>query len=182
MSVMLWYNKNMDNREDILKEAENLKRTKGRIDIVELANTLGIKVYSTKDIKQPSFIAFDPQTQSYEIYFNSKDAGTRQRFSIAHEIAHYILHRDKIVSFGVVGRNHNNSLSISEEKEADCLAGALLMPANSVSDFIHNKGITLNDKIELETVKDMAKEFEVSLIAAALRLRELGYYVGYIEI
>ena len=33
-----------------------------------------------------------------------------------------------------------------------------------------------------KSYENFAKEFEVSLIAAALRLRELGYYVGYIEV
>lgn len=171
----------MGNVKDILKSAENLKRTQGRIDIVEVANTLGIKVFETKDIRQPSFIAYDPDTKCYQIYLNARDAGTRQRFSIAHEIAHFLLHKRKIVSFGSVGRLCDCSLSLKEEKRADNLAGRILMPKKSVRTFMLQNGFSVNDKIEKNMVKKVAKEFEVSLIAATLRLRELGYYVGYIE-
>lgn len=172
----------METKEEVLGWIENIKRTKGRIDIVEVANALGIKVFETKEISQPSFIAYDSETKCYEIYINTKDVGTRQRFSIAHEIAHYLLHKDKIITFGTVGRSCEFSLSLAEEKEADMLAGSILMPERSVEDFIEQNKISKNDKFDLSMVKRVAKEFEVSLIAAALRLRELGYYVGYIEI
>ena len=172
----------MENVKEILTWVENLKRTKGRIDVVEVANTLGIKVYETKEISQPSFIAYDSDLECYEIYLNAKDVGTRQRFSIAHEIAHYILHKDKIIIFGAVGRTCEYSLSMAEEKDADILAGCILMPENSVKEYLIKNNISIDDKIERDIVKNFAKEFEVSLIAATLRLRELGYYVGYIEI
>lgn len=171
----------METVKEVLEWVENIKRTKGRIDIVEVANTLGIKVYETKEISQPSFIAYDADYKCYEIYLNAKDVGTRQRFSIAHEIAHFLLHKEKIITFGAVGRTCEYSLSIAEEKDADNLAGCILMPMHSVNDFLVNCNVTKDEKIEVEIVKQVAKEFEVSLIAAALRLRELGYYVGYIE-
>lgn len=167
---------------DLIKEIENLKKTKGRINTVEIANMLGIKVFTTKDIQQSSFIAFDPKTQSYSIYINSREGGTRQRFSIAHEIAHYLLHKDKIITFGVVGRQCNSSLTPNEEKCADALAGELLMPAACVKEYMAKYNVSMDDKLDLKIVKDFSKEFEVSLIAGALRLRELGYYVGYIEL
>lgn len=177
----MWYNKYMQ-IEDLIKEIENIKKTKGRINTIEIANMLGIKVYITKDIKQSSFIAFDSETDTYNIYLNAKEGGTRQRFSIAHEIAHYLLHKDKIITFGVVGRQCEASLTPNEEKCADNLAGVILMPENCVKEYMAKYNISLDDKLDLKIIKDFAKEFEVSLIAGALRLRELGYYVGYIEL
>lgn len=167
--------------KDVLKSVENIKRTQGRIDIVEIANSLGIKVFETREIEQPSFIAYDPETKCYQIYLNERDAGTRQRFSIAHEIAHFLLHKDKIVSFGTVGRLCDCSLSLKEEKIADNLAGRILMPKKNIKEYMAQNGFSVNDKIDKQMVQKVAKEFEVSLIAATLRLRELGYYVGYIE-
>lgn len=165
----------------LLNSIEEIKAAKGRIDIVEIANRLGIKVYSTKEIQQSSFIAYDPDTKHYSIYLNSKEAGPRQRFSVAHEIAHFLLHKEKIITFGAVGRECDISLSIKEEKEADNLAGMLLMPENSVIDTLNRNDVTIYDKIDKNVVVKVAKEFDVSIIAATLRLRELGYYVGYIE-
>ena len=168
--------------QDVVKEIVNLKKTKGRINIIEVANMLGIKVYSTADISSSSFIAYDSEDNFYKIYFNEKDAGTRKRFSIAHEIAHFLLHKDKIKTFGVVGRQNDKSLTPKEEKEADALAGELLMPEVCVKEYMKQHNFTTDDKLSIKTIKDFAKEFEVSLIAGALRLRELGYYVGYIEL
>lgn len=167
---------------DLIKEIENIKKTKGRINTVEIANMLGIKVYITKDIKQSSFIAFDNETNCYGIYINAREKGTRQRFSIAHEIVHFLLHKDKIITFGVVGRQCEASLTANEEKCADNLAGILLMPDNCVKDYMCKFNVSFDDKLDLKIIKEFAKEFEVSLIAAALRLREIGYYVGYIEV
>lgn len=168
--------------DDLISEIENIKKVKGRINTVEIANMLGIKVYKTLDIKQSSFIAFDRESDCYGIYINAREKGTRQRFSIAHEIAHYLLHKDKIITFGVVGRQCDESLPPIEERLADGLAARLLMPENCVNEYMNKLNISMNDKLELNVVKNFAKEFEVSLIAGVLRLREMGYYVGYIEL
>lgn len=168
--------------ECIIKQAIDLKKNKGRIDIVELANNLGIKVYSTDEINVPSFIAYDKELKTYEIYINSKEKPTRKRFSIAHEIAHFIKHKDKIVEFGVVGRQNNCSLSVNEEEDADNLAAEILMPQECVISFLNSQNIDKQTKIEKDIVSKFANEFDVSLFAAIIRLRELGYYVGYIEV
>lgn len=172
----------MENANEIIEQAENLKRTQGRINLVEIANTLGIKVYTTKDIKQSSFIAFDPENECYEIYINGQEAGTRQRFSIAHEIAHYILHKDKIISFGVVGRQCEVSLTVEEEREADMLAAHIIMPPDSSKEYLNSRGVSIDLPITKEIITQYANEFGVSMMAAILRLRELGYYVRYIEL
>lgn len=169
-------------KSEIIGQAENLKRTKGRINLVEIANSYGIKVFSTDEIKAPSFIAYDPETKGYEIYINSKEPGTRQRFSIAHELAHYILHRDKIISFGIVGRECEQSLLVLEERQADDLAANILMPEKSVIDYLNSKGIDKSSLLTANMVKAVAKEFEVSLMPAILRLKKIGYYVEYIEV
>lgn len=168
--------------DELIKEIENIKKTSGRINTIEIANMLGIKVYKTTDITQSSFIAFDKDENCYSIYINSKEVGTRQRFSIAHEIAHFLLHKERIISFGIVGRQCDESLTLTEEKNADTLAARILMPENCVWEYMNNLKISDNDKLNLRIIKDFAKEFEVSLIAGILRLRELGYYVGYIEL
>lgn len=165
---------------EIIELAENLKRTKGRIDAIELANNLGVKVFTTTDIEVPSLIAFDKESDSYEIYVNSKEPRERQRFSIAHELAHFIKHKEKIQEFGVVGRQNIHSLSAREENEADALAAEILMPEPSVRDFMALNGVTTECKIGDDIVRKFVKAFEVSIPAGAIRLRDLGYYARYI--
>lgn len=167
---------------EITKQAENFKRTKGRIDIIELANSLGIKVYTTNEILVPSFIAYDSNENQYEIYVNSKEKVTRQRFSIAHEIAHFISHKDKIQQFGIVGRQNDYSLTAKEEEEADSLAAEILMPKACVIEFLKSLNITTDTKIDIDIIRKVAKEFEMSILAVIMRLRSLGYYVRYIEL
>ena len=167
---------------EIIKQSENLKKTKGRIDIIELANSLGIKVFSTEEISVPSVIAFNKKDSCYEIYVNAKEKNTRKRFSIAHEIAHFIQHKDKIIEYGVVGRQNTSSLSNSEERDADRLAAEILMPSECVIEFLNNEKINKDSKIDLDIIKKIANEFEVSVLSVIMRLRELGYYVGYIEL
>lgn len=166
---------------DIIRNVEKQKQTTGKIDIIELANSYGIKVYSTKQINCASYIVFDPIEEIYEIYVNDKEPGVRKRFSIAHEIAHYILHKDKIQTLGVVGRQNINSLSKQEEKDADSLGAKILMPPKASKCFLEKNNILQDDILDMNVIKKFADEFEVSIIAAAMRLRELGYYVGYIK-
>lgn len=162
--------------------AENLKKTENRIDIIKIANEFGLKVFLTDEISVPSFIAFDSETGGYEIYVNSKEPSTRKRFSIAHEIAHYILHKDKINTFGIVGRQNSKSLSKEEEMAADILGARILIPEKCANDYLTDKQISVDDILGFKIVSMFSKEFEVSIIAGAMRLRELGYYVGYIEV
>jgi len=165
---------------EIIEQAENLKRIKGRIDVIELANNYNVNVFSTTDMDVPSLIAFDKDSNAYEIYVNSKESRERQRFSIAHELAHFIKHKEKIQEFGVVGRQNIHSLSAREENEADSLAAEILMPESSVRDFMVLNGIVTECKIGDDIVKKFVKAFDVSLPAGAIRLRDLGYYARYI--
>lgn len=165
--------------ERIKKESINLKASNNRIDIIKLANTLGIRVYSTDDIGVAAFIAYDNSEQLYEIYVNSNESRPRQRFSIAHEIAHYILHKDKICEFGVVGRQNVNSLSAKEERQADNLAADILMPIECIEKFLKDNNISEDDKISDSIIKKISKEFEVSEPVSRIRLRDMGYYVRF---
>jgi Zn-dependent peptidase ImmA (M78 family) len=170
----------MDKNCDPIAQAINLKKTKGRIDVIELANNLGIKVFSTNDINYPSIIAFDPELKEYEIYVNSNEPRERQRFSIAHEIAHFWKHQEKIIQFGAVGRQNVCSLSAAEEKDADNYAAEILMPRVLIEEYLENNNITQEDKIGDNTVRQLAKEYEVSIPVSAIKLRDMGYYVRYV--
>ena len=102
----------------------------------------------------------------YEIQINKHEIKERQRFTLAHEISHYLLHKDLIgdgISDSVLYRS---ALSDSKEAEANRLAADLLMPVNVVNQLI-NKYLELPDVQRYERV---AKELGVSATALNIRM------------
>jgi Zn-dependent peptidase ImmA (M78 family) len=72
------------------------------------------------------------------IFINRDDSPQRQRFTIAHELGHYMLHRnnERLLTDGVMisFRAFKNAL----EYEADDYAAKLLMPEKHVRDYYDN--------------------------------------------
>ena len=108
------------------------------------------------------------------IGINEKQHSNRQRFSIAHEIAHLILHEgDTYIDKGY--RVHFRDLESGsgtkfEEMEANAFAAALLMPAKWVRDAFRQQPFELTEDDSLEL---LAKKFEVSTQAMTYRLMNL---------
>lgn len=90
----------------------------------------------------------------------------RQRFTILHELGHYMLHRNKLQSFtdeiffrsGIKGDNI--------EYKANEFASKLLMPEDSVRKAI-SEGV--------RNLGKLAELFDVSSPAMKIRVQELGY-------
>src|ERR1700730_12845762 len=67
---------------------------------------------------------------------NREHAPTRRRFSIAHEIGHFLLHAPK-ESYDVVARDEHSSEGIyKEEIEENAFGAQILMPADLIHDQI----------------------------------------------
>jgi Zn-dependent peptidase ImmA (M78 family) len=103
---------------------------------------------------------------------NSKDSSTRQRFTIAHELAHFYLHRrkDTFVDY-VKYRDNKESVKHSpEERQANMFAAALIMPRKALEkDF---KTISRRDFTDDE-LDDLASKYQVSSDAMRFRLINL---------
>jgi Zn-dependent peptidase ImmA (M78 family) len=115
-------------------------------------------------------ICRDTSTESpggYRIYVNANDVYTRQRFTIAHEFAHYLLHRDKIGD-GITddAMYRSDKMTTQDEFAANNKAADLLMPRKLVMRSI-SEGTQSADAL--------AKTFEVSVPAMEVRLRYLLY-------
>ena len=66
---------------------------------------------------------------SYIIEVNNTDAPVRQRFTVSHEIGHYLLHRDLITSDGITDTIlFRSNLTNAQEAEANRIAAAILLP------------------------------------------------------
>lgn len=111
---------------------------------------------------------------------NSAEPETRQRFTIAHEIGHFLLHegRPLIVDRHVRVDRRDASSSMGtkrEEVEANAFAAELLMPEEMIR---HQFEALAKDHASLPAerlVNRLARQFEVSGQAMEIRLGSLGF-------
>lgn len=97
---------------------------------------------------------------------NRHDVKERQRFTLAHEIAHFLIHRDLIGDGIVDDILYRSVLSDELEQQANRLGADILMPWNLVKERLKLlEGKRIETKIET-----LAKEFEVSITAMQIRL------------
>jgi Zn-dependent peptidase ImmA (M78 family) len=117
------------------------------------------------------------------IGYNSKHSKGRQRFTIAHELGHYLLHKDLNKElfvdkdFIVVKYRGNKNYSTEElkhEREANVFAAALLMPQLMIIKELEKK--ELQKLTENDLIEELAKTFDVSVPAMTYRLSELNIF------
>jgi Zn-dependent peptidase ImmA (M78 family) len=115
---------------------------------------------------------------------NSRQLIERQRFTLAHELAHYLLHNVEGVhvdqEFNVKLRSGLSSQGTDvDEMEANLFAAELLMPQawleediNNLDPFDVESGPEGDD---VDVVQHLAKRYKVSRQAMGIRLSSLGY-------
>ncbi|MCE7011625.1 XRE family transcriptional regulator [Kibdelosporangium philippinense] len=81
----------------------------------------------------------------------------RQRFSVAHELGHLLLHPEPVPG------------SVQNEREANAFAAEFLMPANEISD-------QLPTPVDVAALKQLADNYGVSTAALIYRGKDLGVY------
>lgn len=115
------------------------------------------------------------------IGYNASHSAVRQRFTVAHEIGHYVLHvKSKqprlFVDKSVFKRDDDSSTgNDAEEVEANKFAAALLMPAVLVRAEIAKQELDLDDEDDVAT---LARRFNVSTAAMSFRLENLRLLRG----
>lgn len=107
---------------------------------------------------------------------NSLHHPNRQRFTIAHEIGHMLLHKGQEVhvdrTYRVNLRDDLSSQAVSrDEIEANAFAAALLMPAEMLIEDLRGQEIDCESEDQLRV---LAAKYGVSLQALNLRLINLG--------
>lgn len=107
-------------------------------------------------------IKYDGDIDKYIIAVNKRHHKNRQRFTIAHELGHYMLkHVSK--KDGIMYRNDDSN---PYEIEANTFAAEILMPAAVIRNMIFEQDII--------TVEELAHKLWVSEQAMFYRLRNLG--------
>ncbi len=158
---------------------ESLKVRSAPVDVNGIAAAVGLKIIYENFTDDISGLLITRDSKGV-IGVHSKHALVRQRFTIAHEIGHFVLrhhsesgdhvHVDE--GWKTTARNERSAKGIDpHEIEANRFAAALLMPEDllrtKVNEFRH-KSLSEGDVFAL------AQCFKVSEQAMTLRLRNLG--------
>lgn len=146
-----------------------VEATDAPVKVIALAHKLGLKVYKAP---WPDDISGKIQrdatrggSSGFAIFVNGGHHENRRRFTIAHEIAHYVLHEQKIGDGVFDDALYRSGLSDRAEVEANRLAADILMPRPLLNRYRARFG---------DDAKRLAEVFEVSEQAMAIRL---GQYV-----
>lgn len=114
------------------------------------------------------------------IVLNREENKERQAFTVAHELAHFVLHCNDRTDFFEAYHWGKEKRSLTEEEkqkkkledEADKFAAMLLMPTNTFSDVYQQ----LRNKYDTtELIRAMSKIFMVEDEAVKRRIRGIGY-------
>lgn len=132
-----------------------------------MANALGLNVrLSTLEPGVSGLIETSGNT--YTIKINRHETRERQRFTLAHEIAHYLLHRHLIDEDGSITDSilYRSGQPERVEFEANRLAAELIMPDELIKSDLAKIRSPLTD----EVLEFMAQQWQVSKAAMEIKL------------
>ena len=152
------------------KEREIVERHRSSrpVRIASLAQDLGLEIVlaalspNISGMIEPS----DTASSGFKIKINKYEKEERQRFTAAHEVAHYLIHRDYIKNGIVDSALYRSNLSSFKEAQANKLAADIIMPAHSVREALRQLGGAKTD----QNASALAIEFKVSVAAMKVRL------------
>ena len=164
--------------EELEKKAGDLLQEAGMaqapVPVDQVAQYLGIQV-DEADLGEECSGMLVRDEESAVIGVNVKHHEHRKRFTIAHEIAHFVLHGGEAyidepphIDFRAAD---SGSGTQQEEKEANQFAAALLMPADQVRAAVAEQPF---DPTQDDELPNLAQRFKVSPQAMTTRLIHLG--------
>lgn len=141
------------------------------VDVIGIARALGLDVFPTFFNDQISGMIQRNTDGTYSILVNANDTPERQRFTIAHEIGHYLYHRN-LIGDGVADSPayrapdasiySGTSLQQRHETQANQFAANILMP----NDLIRS----IEAREPAISLPELARRLRVSL--PALRVKK----------
>lgn len=157
--------------EDILEMARTQGYINGyEVDIEEIIKSNEEIILEKDSNMMPSMsgsLTKDKELDKWIIKVNAKHHQRRQRFTMAHEYAHYILHKDdqgRFVDEEIYFRKDHES---PIEYNADTFAAELLMP-----EYLFRKAISEDG---IKKINELSDLFNISKAAIAIRAENLGF-------
>ena len=128
-----------------------------------IAKELGIVVKRSPTIPRNISGKITKLPTGYEIKINKYESLARQRFTLAHELAHFLLHRSEIDRLGEIADNvlYRSGASETIEYEANRLAAQIIIPEEAINECQQAIG---------KNVDQLAKEFGVSKTVMEVRM------------
>jgi len=169
-------------RERAVDILERFGVRKAPVPVEKLAERLGAKVIAESAPDDLSgFLVRDPHKNLVIIGVNADHHENRRRFTIGHELGHFLLHKGE--HFHVDKRGGGYYLNMRDgksgtrtnidEMEANLFAAELLMPASFLKDDLKKHSAeSISDE---ERIQTLAEKYKVSEQALTLRLTYLGY-------
>lgn len=156
----------MSERKTILDTISNYMST-APVDVYGLARELGINVIE-KTMVDATSGSIQKNENLYTIEVNADHSLNRKRFTIAHELGHFILHSD-LIGDGIFDDSlyrsydsrKNKNIHQNHETQANKFAASVLMPTPLIKK-LQEEGH--------ESGKDLAEKLCVSEQAMAIRL------------
>lgn len=134
------------------------------VNLLAMADALGITVDMTASLGPNSGRITQNSPGHYLVEVNREHSFVRQRFTLAHEIGHYLLHRNQIGNGITDDGLYRSNLSSYVETEANRMAAELLMPANLIR-VLWRSGV--------RSIAQLCDNFQVSEAALRIRLKQL---------
>jgi Zn-dependent peptidase ImmA (M78 family) len=132
------------------------------INLDVLAERLGVREIRDSPLKEDGRTTW--QTGRPVIELREDRPATRRRFTLAHELAHVLIARDRTRSVYRASQMSDES----EEALCDWVAAAVLMPYEWIKPYASR------EMLNLSLLRLVAHRAEVSLSAAAVRIAEVG--------
>ncbi|MCO7736449.1 ImmA/IrrE family metallo-endopeptidase [Brucella intermedia] len=153
------------NRDGARAKARSLTKiyTTPPVPVVEIAEMNGVNVVFSDMGKFAEDVAGLIDFRAKRIYVNKADRPQRQRFTVAHELGHWILHREAFEqnpdAYPVLPRFQAVERSNAFEQEANAFASEILVPKH------------LLEPVSKAPVSMLADIFDVSKTMMEIRLQ-----------
>jgi len=163
-------------RQEIRKQVSKLLRenevTHSPVPVEKIAQSLNIQVrFEEADDDLSGALIRDPKGRVV-IGVNSAHHPNRQRFTVAHEIGHFILHKGISLHVDEDFRVNLRDGSVNrDEIQANAFAAELLMP----TEFIEKDTKKLG-QVDQQALERLARRYQVSARAMEIRLTNLGLW------
>ncbi|MBO0347196.1 ImmA/IrrE family metallo-endopeptidase [Roseibium sp. CAU 1637] len=133
-----------------------------------IAKRLGVKVLLST-LPRGTSGQIGQEDGEFVIRINRHEAKYRQRFTLAHELAHFLLHKERIIADG--GWSENVLLRSGQpeniEYEANRLASDLVIPSAELTAAAEE----YSGPATSEVIEDLARRFGVSTTAMEIKLQ-----------
>lgn len=155
--------------DEILKQNPQLPLP---VPVVELATMAGIsKIEPLSSQGFEGMLIANAEKTDGAIFYNGTVPRSRQKFTIGHELGHFLLPWHRQMTFECTAEDISSRARKDWEIQANQFSAELLMPKALVRSRLH----IMRDP-ELAHIQELSNRFEVSFEAAARRLVELSEY------